>query len=186
MGDDGFRRLRVYRHHCDVSSLLMASYIRVQNHLDTSHADAKEIKDIQYWSTRCYNKQMRRALASVKLIETYWKNKDVENVSKECKRLTSINLRGATLSTLFESPIVSGRKNSNYYSELEEKHEDEIITCPMCKGQKKDRPCFECKDEFKIPWKFQPCNYPPVELENLSHNMNSFKQDLWKFYESLK
>lgn len=206
MSNEGYRSLRAYKHYHQVASFLMAGYIRVQNHLDTSRDDPEMVRRVEKLSQKCYNRFLAKTLVSVATIKRLWNAKDVRGVSSECKRLHALNIVGARLSALFESPIVSNRKDPKHYTELEDQHmvkcracdgkgcDDcdegmvpELVSCKECRhNQNPNRECKKCKGTGRMPWEFEPKDFPPVDVERLSHDMSSFREALADFYEDLK
>jgi hypothetical protein len=156
---NNFRRLRVYRHHVHVSNFLMASYLRVQNHLDTSRADKDEIKEVTRLSQLCYKKHVSASQKCVAEIRRLWSANDAAKVVEACKRMMTVNLKGAELSKIFETSIVDGRKGPDHYLKLEEAAE--------ARGEK--------------DWEFKAKDFPPVNVQDLSHRMDSFKQALQEY-----
>jgi len=150
-------RLRAYKNYHQQAQFLMAAYLRVQNHVNTSvHGDPTLLKEIKRLSTKCYSKQIKESRRVVKTLREAWQTGDVEKISKLCKELTSLNLRLAKLGKIFESPIVNGRKGPDYYTRLEE----------------------EAEARGEHDWEFKPSNYPPVVPENLSHDVRDFRDSL--------
>jgi hypothetical protein len=157
--------LRAYRHYVQVSNFLMASYLRVQNHLRTTvHGDENMIKEVDDLSTKCYSRHTKTALKHIAILKKLWVLGDVDGTAKECKALMEVNRRGVELSKLFESPIVGGRKGPEYYTQLEE----------------------EAESKGNTNWEFKPANYPPVDVKYLSHDMAEFRDSLRKILSVLQ
>lgn len=157
-------RLRAYKDFHQQSQFLMAAYLRVQNHVNTSvHGEPAALHEIKKLSTKCYVKQLKASRKVVGDLAAAWNAKDAEATSLQCKKLASVNLRSARLGKLFESPIVGGRKGPDYYTRLEEE------------AQQKWE---DAGKDGETDWEFKPKNYPPVDPRNLSHSVREFRDSL--------
>lgn len=154
------KQLRAYKNFYQQSQFLMAAYLRVMNHINTSvHGDKNELKEVKRLSTKCYTKQLKTSRRIIAELKQAWDTKNVDETSRLCKELSSSNRQAARLGKLFESPIVGGRKGPDYYTRLEE----------------------EAEARGDNDWEFKPKDYPPVVPENLSHSVCEFKESLELF-----